>query len=183
MWLWPPLSSSFTKAVRTRSVGELSDTTSCWLLFQLWGYLNAVLLYIIGVVLWWSLHPYVLQGSLLSRALFSKSFSCYKFYQYKNFDLVNWNRCIFFYEFYFYSDISGLAWLVEALCYKLECAGSISDEVMGFFRGSNPSSHIMTQELTHPVTEMSTSNLPRGRGWPVHKADNLTTICEPIVYV
>jgi hypothetical protein len=34
---------------------------------------------------------------------------------------------------------------------------------------------------TQPLTEMSTRNLPGGKGWPAHKADNLTTICEPIV--
>jgi hypothetical protein len=32
-----------------------------------------------------------------------------------------------------------------------------------------------------PLTEMSTMNLPVGKGRPVHKADNLTTICEPII--
>jgi hypothetical protein len=34
---------------------------------------------------------------------------------------------------------------------------------------------------TQPVTEMSTRNLPGGNEWPVHKADNLTAICELIV--
>jgi hypothetical protein len=29
---------------------------------------------------------------------------------------------------------------------------------------------------------MSTRNLSGGKGWPVRKADNLTAICEPIVY-
>jgi hypothetical protein len=35
---------------------------------------------------------------------------------------------------------------------------------------------------THPLTEMSTRNLPGGKGRPVRKADNLTAICEAIVY-
>jgi hypothetical protein len=35
---------------------------------------------------------------------------------------------------------------------------------------------------TQPLTEMSTRNLPGGKGWPARKADNLTAICEPIVY-
>jgi hypothetical protein len=35
---------------------------------------------------------------------------------------------------------------------------------------------------TQPLTEMSTMNLPGGKGRPVRKADNLTAICEPIVY-
>jgi hypothetical protein len=34
---------------------------------------------------------------------------------------------------------------------------------------------------TEPLTEMSTRNLPGGKGWPARKANNLTTICEPIV--
>jgi hypothetical protein len=34
---------------------------------------------------------------------------------------------------------------------------------------------------TQPLTEISTSNLPGGKGRPVRKADNLTTICESIV--
>jgi hypothetical protein len=31
-----------------------------------------------------------------------------------------------------------------------------------------------------PLTEMSTTNLPGGKGRPAHKADNLTAIYEPI---
>jgi hypothetical protein len=34
---------------------------------------------------------------------------------------------------------------------------------------------------TQPLTEMSTRNLPGGKGWQTLKADNLTAICEPIV--
>jgi hypothetical protein len=33
-----------------------------------------------------------------------------------------------------------------------------------------------------PLTEMSTRNLPGGKGRPTRKADILTAICEPIVY-
>jgi hypothetical protein len=32
-----------------------------------------------------------------------------------------------------------------------------------------------------PLTEMSTRNLPGGKGRPARKADNLTAISEPIV--
>jgi hypothetical protein len=32
-----------------------------------------------------------------------------------------------------------------------------------------------------PLTEMSTRNIPGGKGRPVRKTDNLTAICEPIV--
>jgi hypothetical protein len=35
---------------------------------------------------------------------------------------------------------------------------------------------------TQPITEMSTRNLPGGKGRPVRKADNLTAISEPVVY-
>jgi hypothetical protein len=35
---------------------------------------------------------------------------------------------------------------------------------------------------TQPLTEMSTRNIPGGEGRPGRKADNLTAICEPIVY-
>jgi hypothetical protein len=34
---------------------------------------------------------------------------------------------------------------------------------------------------TQPLTEMSTRNLPGGKGRPARKADNFTVICEPIV--
>jgi hypothetical protein len=33
---------------------------------------------------------------------------------------------------------------------------------------------------TQPLTEMSTRNLPWGKGRPMGKADNLTAICEPM---
>jgi hypothetical protein len=35
---------------------------------------------------------------------------------------------------------------------------------------------------TQPLTEMSIRNIPGGKGRPVRKADNLTGICEPIMY-
>jgi hypothetical protein len=35
---------------------------------------------------------------------------------------------------------------------------------------------------TQALTEMSTRNLPGGKGRPARKADNLTAICEPTVY-
>jgi hypothetical protein len=52
-------------------------------------------------------------------------------------------------------------------------------------------SPIMFQETIYPacifivmylnLTEMSTRNLPGGKGRPPHKAGNLTATCEPIV--
>jgi hypothetical protein len=35
---------------------------------------------------------------------------------------------------------------------------------------------------TQPLTEMSTRSLPVGKGRPSRKADNLTVICEPVVW-
>jgi hypothetical protein len=35
---------------------------------------------------------------------------------------------------------------------------------------------------TQPLTEMSTRNLPGGKGRPERRGDNIATICEPIVY-
>jgi hypothetical protein len=40
----------------------------------------------------------------------------------------------------------------------------------------------MAMGSTQPLTEMSTRNIPGGEGRPALKADNLTAICEPIVY-
>jgi hypothetical protein len=36
--------------------------------------------------------------------------------------------------------------------------------------------------IPQPLTEMRTRNLPGGKGRPARKANNLTAICEPIVY-
>jgi hypothetical protein len=60
-------------------------------------------------------------------------------------------------------------------------AGSIFDEVIGFFNRPNLSRRTMALGSTQPLTEMSTRNLPGGKGRPVLKADNLTVIYEPIV--
>jgi hypothetical protein len=37
---------------------------------------------------------------------------------------------------------------------------------------------LLALRSTQPLTEMSTRNLPGGKGWSVRKADNLTAICE-----
>jgi hypothetical protein len=60
-------------------------------------------------------------------------------------------------------------------------AGSIPDEVTGLFILPNLSSNTMALGLTQPLTEMSTRNIPGGKGRPARKADNLTAIFEPIV--
>jgi hypothetical protein len=54
-----------------------------------------------------------------------------------------------------------------------------------FLNLPNPSSRSMTLGSTQHLTEMSTRNLPwgeGGKGRSARKADNLTAICEPIVY-
>jgi hypothetical protein len=59
-------------------------------------------------------------------------------------------------------------------------AGSSPDEV-DFFNLPNPSSRTMALESTQRLTEMSTRNVPGGKGRPARKADNLTAVCEPTV--
>jgi hypothetical protein len=56
-------------------------------------------------------------------------------------------------------------------------AGSIPGEVIGFFSWPNPSSRIMTLGSTQPIAEMSTRNIPEGKGRSACKADSLTAIC------
>jgi hypothetical protein len=63
---------------------------------------------------------------------------------------------------------------------KYTVVGSIPD-VTGCFNCHNPFSRTMALGLlTQPLTEMSTRNLPVGKGRPARKSDNLTTICEPL---
>jgi hypothetical protein len=59
--------------------------------------------------------------------------------------------------------------------------GSISDEVTGFFNCPNHSRHATALRSNQPLTELSARNLPGGKGQLVHKAENLTAICEPNV--
>jgi hypothetical protein len=63
---------------------------------------------------------------------------------------------------------------------RAACAVSIPDEVIGSFNGPNPSSLTTALGSTQPLTEMSTRNLARDKGWSERKADNLTAISEPI---
>jgi hypothetical protein len=60
-------------------------------------------------------------------------------------------------------------------------AGSIPDEVTGFFNLTNPSNSTMTLGSTQPLTEISTRNPPGGKGRPTREAVKFTAICEPIV--
>jgi hypothetical protein len=45
----------------------------------------------------------------------------------------------------------------------------------------NPSSRTVALRSMQPLTEISTMNLPLGKGRSEGKADKLTTICETIV--
>jgi hypothetical protein len=60
-------------------------------------------------------------------------------------------------------------------------AGSISDEVIGFYIWPNHSSRNYALGWTQPLTEMSTRKPPGGKERPARKADKLTPICEPSV--
>jgi hypothetical protein len=61
--------------------------------------------------------------------------------------------------------------------------GLIPDEVIGFFSSPNFSSCTVPLGSTQPLTDMSTRNIPEGKGQSAHKADNLTAASEPIIYV
>jgi hypothetical protein len=54
-------------------------------------------------------------------------------------------------------------------------------DAVDFFNLPNPSSRTVALGSTQPLTEMSTRNIPGGKGLLARKADNLTAICEPIV--
>jgi hypothetical protein len=65
----------------------------------------------------------------------------------------------------------------------MNIAGLRPDEMDFFFLNlPYPSSRIMALISTRPLTEMSTRNLPGGKGRPARRADKFTAICEPIVY-
>jgi hypothetical protein len=59
-------------------------------------------------------------------------------------------------------------------------AGSIPDEVTGFFNWPNPSTCAVALGPTQPLTEMSTRNIPGGKERPARKTDKLTAICVSI---
>jgi hypothetical protein len=64
-------------------------------------------------------------------------------------------------------------------CATSRNVAGLSPDEADFFNLPNPSSRTMALWPTQPLTEMSTKNLPGGRGLPARKADNLTVICEP----
>jgi hypothetical protein len=65
-------------------------------------------------------------------------------------------------------------------CDKYSSLGFRMVPYVEFFNLPNASSRTMALGSTQPLTEMSTSNLPGGKGCPARKADNLTAICESI---
>jgi hypothetical protein len=69
--------------------------------------------------------------------------------------------------------------LVEALATILKVAGTSPDEV-DFFKLSNPSSRIMALGSTQPLTEMSTRNLPGGRGEEGGRRIGLTNLLPSV---
>jgi hypothetical protein len=74
------------------------------------------------------------------------------------------------------------SWLMIWYTTSRKVAGSNTDEVIGYFNSSNPSSRTMAMGSTEPLTEMSIRNLPGVKGRSARKADNLTAICEPTVW-
>jgi hypothetical protein len=59
--------------------------------------------------------------------------------------------------------------------------GPIPGDLIGVFNVPNSSSRTMALLSTHPLTELSTANLPAGNGGrPARKADDLTSMSEAI---
>jgi hypothetical protein len=63
----------------------------------------------------------------------------------------------------------------------IQFEGSIPGEASAIFNLPNHSSRATALGFTQPLTEMSTRNLPGGKGEGARKSDNLTAVCEPIV--
>jgi hypothetical protein len=51
-----------------------------------------------------------------------------------------------------------------------------------FFNLPNPSSRTLALGFAQSLTERVPEDLSGGKARPAHEADNLTAICEPIVY-
>jgi hypothetical protein len=88
-------------------------------------------------------------------------------------------------DFYYEHNIRGTRGSVVYWGTNLQAERSrvrVSMRSLDFFKLPNPSSRTMALWLTHPLTEMSTRNIPGGNGREARKAaDSLTAICEPIV--
>jgi hypothetical protein len=77
-------------------------------------------------------------------------------------------------------DWEEISWLRHYATSR-KAASSIPNEVIGFFSWPNPSSCTMALGSTQPLTEMSTRNLPGGKGRQAREADNFSAICESII--
>jgi hypothetical protein len=66
-------------------------------------------------------------------------------------------------------------------CATSRKVADFSPDEVDFFSLPNSSSRTVALGSTQPVTEMSVGIFLVGKGWLVHKADNLTAICDPIV--
>jgi hypothetical protein len=68
-------------------------------------------------------------------------------------------------------------------CYAAsrKVAGLIPDGVIKFFDLPKPSSCNVALRSTQPLSEMSTTNFPGGKGRRARKTDNLNAICQLIV--
>jgi hypothetical protein len=75
-----------------------------------------------------------------------------------------------------------LTWLRNNVA-SWKVAGSFPDEIIGIFGRCNPCSRILAVGSTRPLTEMSTKKIPGVKWRPAPKADSLTAICEPIVWI
>jgi hypothetical protein len=71
------------------------------------------------------------------------------------------------------SSIVGWGTMLQAVRSRVR----VPMKLLDFFNWPNPSGRIMALGSTQPLTEMSTRNLPEGKGRPARKADNLTAIC------
>jgi hypothetical protein len=74
-----------------------------------------------------------------------------------------------------------VAQLIEELGYKPEGRG-VDSRWSHWNSQLSPSSRTMALCSTQPLTEISTSNLPEGKGRLERKADNITATFEPTVY-
>jgi hypothetical protein len=75
-----------------------------------------------------------------------------------------------FYKFLPCYFVAHLLTLLRHYAISRKVASLIPDGVIGFFNWPNLSSRTMTLGSTQPLTEMSTRNLPGGKGWPVREA-------------
>jgi hypothetical protein len=77
------------------------------------------------------------------------------------------------------SSVVGWSTMLQAWSLRVP----VSMKSFDFFNLSNPSRRTMALGLTQPLTETGTRNFLGGKGRSARKADNLTIIYEPTVYI